>query len=78
MPTVLRVGKYRFFFFSGEGNEPAHIHVESEDNYAKLWLNPVQVARSIGYPANELNHLRKIVLNNKKLIEDKWNEYFGG
>ncbi|NLE29049.1 MAG: DUF4160 domain-containing protein [Phycisphaerae bacterium] len=38
MPTVFRVGKYRFFFFSGEGNEPAHIHVESGDSYAKFWL----------------------------------------
>jgi hypothetical protein len=78
MPTVLRVGKYRFFFFSGEGNEPAYIHVESGDNYAKFWLNPVQVARSLGYRDNELNRLRTIVMNNKNLIEDKWNEYFGG
>lgn len=29
MPTVLRVDGYRFFFYSNEGNEPPHIHVES-------------------------------------------------
>ncbi|WP_422447088.1 DUF4160 domain-containing protein [Thermoanaerobacterium sp. DL9XJH110] len=27
MPTVLKEGKYRFFFFSNEGTEPPHIHV---------------------------------------------------
>ena len=28
VPTILRVGPYRFFFFSNENNEPAHIHVQ--------------------------------------------------
>jgi hypothetical protein len=32
IPTVLKEGKYRFFFFSNEGTEPPHIHVESERN----------------------------------------------
>ncbi|NLE28394.1 MAG: hypothetical protein GX629_01835 [Phycisphaerae bacterium] len=41
-------------------------------------INPVQIDRSIGYAANELNRLRKIVLSNRQLIEDKWNESFGG
>ncbi|MCK4624971.1 MAG: DUF4160 domain-containing protein [Phycisphaerae bacterium] len=30
MPTVLRKSGYRFFFFSLEGFEPPHIHVEKE------------------------------------------------
>ncbi len=28
MPTVLRIGRFRFFFFSNEGQEPSHIHVK--------------------------------------------------
>ncbi|MCB9870153.1 MAG: DUF4160 domain-containing protein [Planctomycetes bacterium] len=28
MPTVLRIGSTRFFFYSNEGNEPPHIHIE--------------------------------------------------
>jgi len=51
MPTVLKIGKFRFFFFSNEGSEPIHIHVESDEKYAKFWLQPVQLARSIGYSA---------------------------
>jgi len=29
MPTVLRVGRYRFFFYSSEGIRPPHIPVEA-------------------------------------------------
>ncbi|MCO6455665.1 MAG: DUF4160 domain-containing protein [Pirellulaceae bacterium] len=38
MPTVLRVGPYRFFFYAGDGDEPAHVHVERDDSEAKVWL----------------------------------------
>jgi hypothetical protein len=44
MPTILRVGRYRFFFFSNEGREPAHIHVKAGSDEAKFWLDPVQLA----------------------------------
>ena len=32
MPTVLRSGPYRFFFYSGDGAEPPHVHVQRDDN----------------------------------------------
>jgi Domain of unknown function (DUF4160) len=41
MPTVLRSGGLRFFFYSLENDEPAHIHVERGDATAKYWLDPV-------------------------------------
>jgi len=28
MPTILRIGPYRFYFFSHEPNKPPHVHVE--------------------------------------------------
>jgi hypothetical protein len=77
MPTVLRIGKYRFFFFSREDYEPLHIHVENDDNYAKFWLEPVELAKSIGYNARELNHIRKLVIENTELFKEKWFEHFG-
>ena len=46
MPTVLVLNGFRFFFFSGEGGEPPHIHVEHGDRVAKYWLKPVQLASS--------------------------------
>ena len=77
MPTVLRIGRFRFFFFSNEGNEPLHIHVESGENYAKFWLEPVQIVRSVGYNAKELNEIRRLVLENIELFKEKWYEHFG-
>ena len=77
MPTVLRVDGHRFFFFSNEGNEPPHIHVETAESYAKFWLEPVMLARSIGYGARELRVLRGLVEENRVLFKEKWNEYFG-
>ena len=55
MPTVLRVNGFRFFFFSNEGGEPAHVHVEREDSYAKFWLNPVALEASSGFRSDELS-----------------------
>ncbi len=49
MPTVFRSGPYRFFFYASDGNEPAHIHVERDDQTAKFWLQPVRVERSRGF-----------------------------
>ncbi len=76
MPTVLRVHGYRFFFFSREGTEPPHIHVESAENYAKFWLDPVAIAKSIGYNAKEIGRVRNLVLRHHDLFAERWNEYF--
>ncbi|MBI5730694.1 MAG: DUF4160 domain-containing protein [Ignavibacteriales bacterium] len=76
MPTILRTNGYRFFFFSREGNEPMNIHIEQADRFAKFWLNPIQLAESDGFRSGEISELRKLVQENKKLFEEKWNEYF--
>lgn len=76
MPNVLRIGKYRFFFFSREGNEPVHVHVESGDDYAKFWIEPVALARSIGYSAREINEIKRLVSENVTIFKEKWYEYF--
>ena len=35
MPTVLRICAARFFFYSNEGSEPPHIHIEHIDHGGK-------------------------------------------
>ena len=54
MPTGLRVKGYRFFFFSLEGNEPPHIHIEQAERFAKFWLEPVSFVKSRGFRSREL------------------------
>ena len=76
MPLIAKIGKYRLFFFSNEGNEPVHVHVESDDNEAKFWLHPVALGSSVGYTAYELGGLRRLVEEHRQLVEDKWNEHF--
>jgi len=49
MPTVLRWRGYRFYFFSNEGNEPPHVHIDKDENTVKYWLEPVRIARNIGF-----------------------------
>jgi hypothetical protein len=61
MPTVLRSGPYRFYFYSHEPNEPPHIHVDREDLPAKFWLDPTQLARNFGFRANELRTIQSLV-----------------
>jgi hypothetical protein len=60
-PTVLRVGRYRFHFFSNESNEPPHIHVKASGDEGKFWLDPVQLAGNYGFNARELNDIERIV-----------------
>ncbi len=77
MPTVLRVGPHRFFFFSNEGREPPHIHVETGDKYAKVWLQPVALSEAIGYNSTELGRLRVVVETHAAVFKESWDEYFG-
>ena len=61
MPKVMRLGPYRFHFYSREGNEPPHIHVTRDDIEAKFWLRPVSLADNHGFAAVELNRIEKLV-----------------
>ena len=48
MPTVLREGPCRFFFYASDRYEAPHVHVERDDKVAKFWLRPVGLERSGG------------------------------
>lgn len=76
MPTVLKINGYRFFFFSLEGNEPPHIHVEYGDKLAKYWLSPAELASSIGFRRHELTKVKSMVIEYRIVFLEKWYEYF--
>ncbi|MDY7014889.1 MAG: DUF4160 domain-containing protein [Cyanobacteriota bacterium] len=76
MPTVLRVKGYRFFFFSLEGNEPPHIHVEQAEKAAKFWLTPIALAKSRNFRSKELSELEVIIEEYQELLLEKWHEHF--
>jgi hypothetical protein len=76
MPTVLTVGPYRFFFYSGDGSEPAHIHVERENKSAKYWLEPVRYQSSHGFPRHEIPRIERLVVEHREPLLRSWNDYF--
>jgi len=78
MPTVLRSGPYRLFFYAGDRNEPPHIHVERDKCEAKFWLDPVRLARSHGFAASEIREIQKLIVDNQQHLLDSWNEFFNG
>jgi hypothetical protein len=76
MPTVLRIGPYRFFFYAGDRNEPAHVHAERERHKAKFWLDPVRLEQSGGFRSHELIRIQGLIQKNERLLLECWHEYF--
>ncbi len=77
MPTVLRYEAYRIYFYSHEPNEPPHVHVDRDNLSAKFWLNPVSLARNLGFSARELRQVERLVKENQAELLEAWNGYFG-
>lgn len=76
MPTVLRSGPYRFFFYSGDRSEPPHVHVEREARRAKFWLEPVRLEDSVGFGRTELRTLERIVVEHADAFVGAWHDFF--
>ena len=76
MPTVLRVGRYRFSFFSNENLEPPHVHVHADSDQAKFWLDPVVLAANYGFRARDLSEMERIVLQHRATLLEAWYEHF--
>lgn len=76
MPTVLRIGRFRFFFYSNESQEPPHIHIKAAENEAKFWLQPVRFAFNYGFRSGELNQIERLVREHQTELLEAWHGYF--
>lgn len=77
MPTVLRIGPFRFFFYSNENDEPPHIHIQAAERTAKYWLEPLELAYNYGFSSRELKQIEQHIRDNMTYILDIWREFFG-
>ncbi len=75
MPTVLRLLGFRFFFYSEEGNEPPHIHVEKGSARGKYWTDPVVEQAYLhaglheaGHQASRKDHQREPTTPQRHLV----------
>ena len=78
MPTVLRTGPYRFYFYSHDLiGEPPHIHVDRDDLSTKFWLKSVALASNLGFNAGELRRIEKIVSEHQAELLERWYQEYG-
>ncbi len=77
MPTVLRVGRFRLYFFGNERLEPSHIHVKAGSDQAKFWLDPIGLAANYGFNGHELSEIEEIIREHQVELIEAWNERFG-
>jgi hypothetical protein len=75
MPTILRVGAFRFHFYSDEGGEPPHIHVATPEGECKFWLESIRLARNKGVAPVTVREIEKLVFDNLELLLEKYHEY---
>jgi hypothetical protein len=62
---------------ASDRDEPAHIHVERDDNVAKFWLDPVRLQSSGGFSRVEINKIAALVGGHQTDLLEAWREYFG-
>jgi len=76
MPVILREGPYRFFFYTADGGEPPHVHVQRERRVGKFWLSPVRLARSGRLPPSEIRRIARIIEEHQARLLEEWDDYF--
>ena len=78
MPTALRLGPHRFYFYSYDCAEPRHMHVDHENKSAKFWLDPdVALAENHGYTRKELRAIERIMRKNLERLRHEWDTFCG-
>lgn len=77
MPTVLRIGSFRFHFYSNESREPPHIHVRAPDGECKYWLVQVGLAHNRGIRPHDLRKIESLIFEHQDLLLEKYHEFHG-
>lgn len=75
VPTVLRDGRFRIYFFSHDIVEPPHVHVDRDDCSAKFWLDPVGLAVNLGFTPRELRRIRFLIVEHRAALLEAWDGY---
>ena len=76
MPTLLRVGPYRFFCYAGDRDEPPHVHIQRDEAEAKFWLSPIHLQSNNGFSRTEINRIHKLVAENQEKLLAGWHDFF--
>jgi len=78
MPTALRFGPYRFYFYSYDCEEPRHMHVDRERMSVKFWLDPdIALATNLGYGRKELRKIERMAREHVEELRNAWDVFCG-
>ena len=76
MPTALRTGPCRFYFYSYDCGEPRHMHVDREDKRVKFWLDPdISLEINYGYSRKEIRDIERITRDNLENLSHEWDAF---
>lgn len=75
MPTIFIFFGMRFYFYSEE-HLPIHIHIKNADGKAKFNIEPeIELVYNKGLKQKDLKLAEKIIIENRDVLIDRWNEY---
>ena len=74
MPTLLKSGGFKFFFYANE-HEPKHVHVMHADGFAKVELGNLKVVQNYLKP-KDLKMALRVIGENSIAFERIWDEWF--
>lgn len=76
MPTTLRNGPYRFYFYSYDCSERRHTHVDRENMSSKFWLEPdIVLAENHGFSRKEVRDIERIIRDNVEVLKREWDAF---
>ena len=79
MPTVMRVGSLRFFFYAKD-HDPPHVHVSMGKNtdypHLKIDLQSLEVTSVRGFSKSDVGKILKIVKTYQIFLMDYWEDHF--
>lgn len=76
MPILFYYLGLRFFFYAND-HEPMHVHVSNGSGEARYQVEPLQLIGNKGLKPRELKVAEMAIEENKEVIIDRWNEFFG-
>lgn len=75
MPEVKRIGAFKIYFYSKEGNKP-HVHVRHNSGVeVVIWLNDLEIKRSSGSKKVDKRAV-DLVRPDQEYFLELWNDFF--
>jgi hypothetical protein len=76
VPTIFVAFGFRFFFYSSDGIEPIHVHVDGHGAIGKWWVASEKWQSHRGFRTSDLARVERELISRKQEIIDAWRAHF--